>query len=51
MLNPNNIDLVADNLSHTYVGYIGAIGSTEMCQAVAQKLRDMGISRPTWLPL
>jgi hypothetical protein len=46
MLNPNNIDLVADNLSHTYVGCIGAIGSAEMCQAVAQKLRDMGISQP-----
>jgi hypothetical protein len=46
MLNPNNIDLVADNLSHTYVGCIGAIGPAELRQAVAQKLLDTGISQP-----
>ena len=46
MLNPNIIDIMADNLRCTYVGCIGALGPAELRQPVAQKLRDMGISQP-----
>ena len=46
MLDPNIIYIVADNLSHTYVGCIGALGPAELRLAVVQKLRDMCISQP-----
>jgi hypothetical protein len=46
MLDPNIIDIMADNLSCTYDGCIGALGPAELRQAVAQKLLDTGISQP-----
>ena len=46
MLDPNIIDIMADKLSCAYVGCIGALGPVELRQAVAQKLRNMGISQP-----